>query len=146
MALALSELEEFRWRLPTEHPWEVGRWERLHLVLLAQPIWGPFRADLAITDDRWRHPSPLPVVIEVDGHDFHRSRQQIDYDRARDRFMTGHGAAVLRFTGSEVWRGTARCAEEVLSVAAKRHGARLPRTFDVAADGCVSSDDRPETP
>jgi very-short-patch-repair endonuclease len=59
-------------------------------------------------------------VVEVDGHDYHeRTREQAEHDRSRDRLMTAQGTAVLRFTGSEVWRNSRACAEEVLVCACR---------------------------
>jgi very-short-patch-repair endonuclease len=54
------------------------------------------------------------VVVECDGHDYHeRTKEQARRDRSRDRAMVSKGITVLRFTGSEIYRDPARCAEEV---------------------------------
>jgi very-short-patch-repair endonuclease len=50
------------------------------------------------------------AVIECDGRKYH----EIENDYARDRFLQTHGAAVLRFTGSEIQRNAAGCATEIL--------------------------------
>lgn len=55
------------------------------------------------------------VVIECDGHEFHeRTKQQAERDKRRDRAIVAAGFPVLRFTGSEIVRDPAACAEEVL--------------------------------
>jgi len=124
LAFAFSRAWGFQWRRPSDHPCELGGWERLSLVLLAQPAWSYYTPDFAIVRPGWRAQGPLPMVIEVDGRDFHeRTREQAEHDRARDRFMTGRGAVVLRFTGSEVWRDAGRCVEEVMVCASKLHAA-----------------------
>jgi very-short-patch-repair endonuclease len=120
LALALSAAEAFRWRQLDDHPWHVGSWPRLQIALLAQPQWDAYRADFALTPLDWLWPAPLPIVIEVDGFDHHeRTKEQAERDRSRDRFMAAHGATVLRFTGSEVWRNAGKCAGEVLALAAR---------------------------
>lgn len=54
------------------------------------------------------------AVVECDGHDFHeRTKKQARRDKLRDREMQGLGYAVLRFTGSEIYKDAARCAEQV---------------------------------
>ena len=41
------------------------------------------------------------LIIEVDGGQ-HFSDEHIEYDKVRDRYMTGIGLRVLRFTNTEV--------------------------------------------
>ncbi len=55
------------------------------------------------------------VVVECDGHEFHeRTKDQAKRDRSRDRAMALKGLTVIRFTGSEIHKDVADCAEEVL--------------------------------
>lgn len=57
------------------------------------------------------------VVVECDGHDFHdRTKEQAQRDKSRDRDMTNNGYIVIRFTGSEIYRRTHGCAEEIASL------------------------------
>lgn len=54
------------------------------------------------------------AVVECDGHDFHeRTKKQARRDKLRDREMQGLGHAVLRFTGSEIYKDASGCAEQV---------------------------------
>lgn len=54
------------------------------------------------------------VVVECDGHDFHeRTKEQAQSDKLRDRVMQQKGYAVLRFTGSEIWRDPWGCAVQI---------------------------------
>jgi very-short-patch-repair endonuclease len=120
LAVALSQTADFRWRLPAAHAWEVGRWERLGIVLLAQPACGRYRPDFALVAPGARPSEPPPLVVEVDGRAHHDSAaDQLERDRARDRSMVARGTRVLRFAGSEVWRDAQGCAEEVLACAAR---------------------------
>lgn len=59
----------------------------------------------------------LPVVVELDGHDFHeRTKEQARRDRARDRELLRWGIVVVRYTGSEVYGNALRCLEETLEI------------------------------
>jgi len=54
------------------------------------------------------------AVVECDGHDYHeRTKAQAKRDKQRDREMQALGYAVLRFTGSEIYKDAAGCAEQV---------------------------------
>lgn len=90
--------------------WEPG------VTLELQAQIGNYRADFLIT---FHHPQAATelfrVVVEVDGHAFHeRTKQQAARDKRRDRHMTTRGYRVLRFSGSEVWKDPAGCAEQVI--------------------------------
>lgn len=57
------------------------------------------------------------VVVECDGHDFHeKTKDQAQRDKSRDRDLAAKGYTVLRFTGSEIYRDSKKCAEEVESL------------------------------
>ena len=54
------------------------------------------------------------VGVECDGHDYHdRTKEQAARDKARDRDLQLAGTPILRFTGSEIHKNPARCAQEV---------------------------------
>jgi very-short-patch-repair endonuclease len=76
----------------------------------------PYRIDFLVTDHNEQHSEA--IVVECDGHDFHeRTKEQAARDRSRDRFFTLAGFKVLRFTGSEIHRDAAKCAEQVVEMA-----------------------------
>lgn len=80
---------------------------------------GRFRADFAF-------PERL-LVVEADGrgwHDVHR-------DRLRDETLGRQGWQVLRFTGSQIFRDAAKCAETVAAAYTKRPEA--PDYSDVSS-------------
>lgn len=57
------------------------------------------------------------VVVECDGHDYHeRTKQQAQRDKSRDRDLANAGYIVLRFTGSEIYRRSKECAEEISDI------------------------------
>jgi len=70
---------------------------------------GRYRADFTVTTAEG-----AKVVVECDGHDFHeKTKEQAARDKKRDRDMQLDGWKVLRFTGSEIWRGAEGCAKDV---------------------------------
>lgn len=57
------------------------------------------------------------VAVECDGHDFHeKTKEQAAHDKMRDRFLTGQGIKVLRFTGSEIYRDPLQCWCETFNI------------------------------
>lgn len=54
------------------------------------------------------------LVIECDGYDNHKTKEQIAHDCKRDRFMANEGYIVLRFTGSEINADPDGCANEII--------------------------------
>jgi len=87
------------------------------ISIFPQAIIGEWRADfLIISNPYYEWGSPIRIVVECDGHEFHeRTKHQAARDRGRDRKMQQLGYVVLRFTGSEIWADPMRCAHEVAS-------------------------------
>lgn len=74
---------------------------------------GNYRADFLFTV-KAKSGETVRIVVELDGHDFHeRTKEQASRDKARDRWMTGQGIQVMRFSGSDVWRNPFQCVSEV---------------------------------
>lgn len=73
-----------------------------------------YRADfLLLTADRHRPGVVRKLIIECDGHDFHeRTKEQAARDKSRDRDMTAAGYSIMRFTGSEIHKDAAACADQ----------------------------------
>jgi very-short-patch-repair endonuclease len=62
-------------------------------------------------------PDGRQIAIELDGHDFHeRTKEQATQDRSRERTIVRHGYIIHRFTGSEVYRNSRKCVEEVIEL------------------------------
>jgi very-short-patch-repair endonuclease len=59
------------------------------------------------------YPRGRPIVIEVDGHEYHRTREQRTADAQRERWLTAQGFDFMRFTGTEVWADAQRCVREL---------------------------------
>lgn len=59
-------------------------------------------------------------VVELDGHDFHeKTKQQVEHDKKRQRFITSSGYTVYRFSGSEVFKDCYRCVYDIIRMAEK---------------------------
>jgi very-short-patch-repair endonuclease len=59
----------------------------------------------------------MKLAIELDGHDFHeKTKEQATRDRRRERAIIRHGFTILRFTGSEIFRNSRKCVEEVIEM------------------------------
>ena len=81
---------------------------------------GKFRVDFLITVTLYGG-EKRQVVIEIDGHDFHeKTKEQVAKDKSRERVIVATGVAVLRFSGSEVFRGARKCAIEVYNLLLRR--------------------------
>ncbi|MEM5364832.1 DUF559 domain-containing protein [Paraburkholderia azotifigens] len=64
-----------------------------------------FRVDFLLKDAR--------LIVELDGHAYHSTKEQLEKDAIRQRYLTRAGYSVVRFTGREVNRSAAACVAEV---------------------------------
>lgn len=94
------------------------------LLLVPQCRIGKYKIDFAL---RYAFkPDPKTVCIELDGHDFHdRNEIQRRYEKARDRFLTANGYAVLHYTGTEVFRDPIGVALEAFRLATRMGEAAI---------------------
>jgi very-short-patch-repair endonuclease len=69
---------------------------------------GQYRVDFA-----YEYPK---IAIEVDGHEYHSTKEQRGRDAQRDRFIQAEGWRVLRYTGTEVFNNPDKCASEINSI------------------------------
>lgn len=73
------------------------------------------------------------LAVECDGHDYHNlTKEQAAHDRSRDRaLLIERDLITLRFTGSEIYRDSYRCANEAID--ALLGIATNPRRIDGSA-------------
>jgi len=64
-----------------------------------------YRTDFAIVDRK--------LAIEIDGHEYHKTKEQRTNDTKRQRALELAGWRVIRFTGSEIHTNLTRCLEEL---------------------------------
>ena len=55
-------------------------------------------------------------VVEIDGHESHKTKLQRYEDYVRERFLQKNRIEVIRFTASEVYVDADKCAEECLEI------------------------------
>ena len=70
-----------------------------------QVVIGIFVVDFVINDK---------YIIEIDGHEWHKTKKQRYDDYKRERYLIRLGYIVIRFTGSEVFVDPRQCAVETL--------------------------------
>jgi len=56
------------------------------------------------------------VAVELDGHEWHKTKEQRGRDAARDRWFAARRITTLRFTGSQVHADPQGCVQELLAV------------------------------
>ena len=54
-----------------------------------------------------------PLIIELDGYDYHSSKKQISYDYERENELKLCGYDVMRFTGSQVYNHPMKCVDKL---------------------------------
>lgn len=91
-----------------ESPIEKSFWDaafhRIPGLVCQHPLNG-FRLDFAIPEKK--------IAIELDGHEFHKTKEQRTHDAERERKIQSYGWRVIRFTGSEIHKDVSKCVNEV---------------------------------
>lgn len=73
----------------------------------AQTWIGRYRVDFFIQNKN--------LVIELDGHDYHKTKDQRTHDAKRQRSLEINGYRVIRFTGTEIYKDTKRCVQDTIN-------------------------------
>lgn len=56
-------------------------------------------------------------IVECDGHDFHeKTVEQVRKDKERERNIIKDGNILIRFSGSEIYNDSEKCASEVFQI------------------------------
>lgn len=63
--------------------------------------------------------SRLAFAVEIDGHDYHKTKEQRYHDYMRERKLQAQGIIVVRFTASEVYVNAEACVEELNNIMEK---------------------------
>jgi very-short-patch-repair endonuclease len=58
----------------------------------------------------------LDFVVEIDGHESHKTKEQRFKDYRRERFLQEEGKTVFRFMASEVYVDALQCAQWVVDI------------------------------
>ncbi|OAN61062.1 hypothetical protein A8B79_06205 [Balneola sp. EhC07] len=73
---------------------------------------GRYRVDFILKDAR--------LIIELDGHKYHSTPEQLEKDAIRQRYLTRAGYTVIRFTGREIVRNVDSCVNDVRTIYSER--------------------------
>lgn len=73
--------------------------------LMPQHSIADYRTDFALVEKK--------IAIEIDGHEYHKTRGQRTNDANRERDLQLMGWQVIRFTGTEIYRDTSSCVKQV---------------------------------
>jgi hypothetical protein len=74
------------------------------------------RVDYAVFVPQVSTQEPL-LVIEIDGHDYHRTPDQVSNDNRRERTLTRRAIPFLRYTATDVLRNSDDHAQEIAQIA-----------------------------
>jgi very-short-patch-repair endonuclease len=75
-----------------------------------------FPIDLSIVDFYFEIELPFSTIsfaVEIDGHEYHKTKEQRYHDYVRERKLQAKGIIVVRFTASEVFVNAESCVEEL---------------------------------
>lgn len=71
-----------------------------------------YRVDFLLKDAR--------LIVELDGHEFHSTKDQLEKDAIRQRYLSRAGYSVIRFTGREIIKNVEACVSEVRTIYKER--------------------------
>jgi len=111
-----SAEREKMWALgKCESPIETKFLEESHArgIQLRPQFWiqapiGNYRVDFACV--------PEKIAIEVDGHEYHSTKEQRTYDAQRSRALQMLGWKVIRFTGTEIYSNAGGCIDDLIKL------------------------------
>jgi very-short-patch-repair endonuclease len=73
--------------------------------LIPQYQIGNYRVDFALPQKY--------IAVELDGHEYHKTKAQRTADAKRERDLQEFGWQVIRFTGTEINQDTGRCVQQL---------------------------------
>lgn len=56
-----------------------------------------------------------PIIIELDGFQYHNTKKQVNYDYHRENTLKTNGFDVIRFTGSQIYNDVYSCLNTVVN-------------------------------
>ena len=77
-------------------------------IIEPQFVIDKYRADFAIPNHK--------IIIELDGHEFHNTKEQRGKDSERDRDLLQLGWTTIRFTGTEVYSNPQKCIDSLRAI------------------------------
>lgn len=56
------------------------------------------------------------VAVEIDGQEYHKTKEQRFHDYQRERYLQKRNVQIIRFTGTEVFINAEACVENLLEI------------------------------
>jgi Uncharacterized protein conserved in bacteria len=81
--------------------------EEFDREIKSRVVIGPYQVDFLAYEK---------FIIEIDGHESHKTKEQRDYDYKRERYFMKQGYIIIRFTGTEVFLEPEKCVDEMLDI------------------------------
>jgi very-short-patch-repair endonuclease len=78
----------------------------LLFFLNPQEIIGIYKVDFLYND----------CVVEIDGDESHKTKEQREYDYVRERYLMKKGYKIIRFMGTEVFLDPHKCVMEIIEI------------------------------
>lgn len=75
--------------------------------VIVQPNIGIYRPDFIVEG----------CIIEIDGHEYHKTKEQRENDYKRERYLQKKGYNIIRFMGTEVFLDPQKAADEAIDLA-----------------------------
>jgi len=94
--------------------WRAGGYK---IGLVPQVKVGRYRLDFGLEDDK--------IAIELDGHDYHKTKEQRTGDARRQRWLEASGWRVIRFTGSEIYQDAVGCVSQAARMISEWTGREI---------------------
>lgn len=70
------------------------------------------------------------MVIEIDGHESHKTKEQRTSGAKRERDLKELGWYVIRFTGTEIYKDVEECVKHVRRLAFRHSGNKVFKDID----------------
>ncbi len=74
-------------------------------------------------------------VIEIDGHEFHKTKEQRERDYKRERYLMRQGYTVIRYMGTEVFLNPKECVIEAIELGNEITSREITAFLDGQDDG-----------
>lgn len=95
-----------------------GRFGENIFSFIPQAKIGNYKVDFVVYIDTVKN----KYIIECDGHEFHeKTKEQVAYDKKRERFLVNSGYKVLRYSGSEIYGKYEQIINELFSIFEKEY-------------------------
>ena len=83
-----------------------------------QAVVGIYKVDFLISPNNNKD---FSFAVEIDGHEYHKTKEQREHDYNRERYLLAKGIIPIRFTGTEVFLDPEQAAIDAAKIISKTH-------------------------